>query len=149
MGFIICHTGRNFVSLSVGSLAKYRQFTDYLTPASKAVQCEKPRRLFAKQNYLKILFYIFRYFSWNAKDGASFVRDYAHAWNGICSPYQAKEADMRGTIQIVSGLIVGGAGFYQIAIHPMQGICALFLAGFLVMTGFEKKLAGRPEETGN
>ena len=56
---------------------------------------------------------------------------------------------MRGTIQIVSGLIVGGAGFYQIAIHPMQGICALFLAGFLVMTGFEKKLAGRPEETGN
>jgi hypothetical protein len=56
---------------------------------------------------------------------------------------------MRATIQIVSGLAIGGAGFHQIAVHPIQGICALFLAGFLVMTGFEKKLAGRSEETGH
>ncbi|MGC9965763.1 MAG: hypothetical protein ABSE08_10190 [Syntrophobacteraceae bacterium] len=56
---------------------------------------------------------------------------------------------MRGIFQIVSGLVIGGAGFHQIAIHPIQGICALFLAGFLVMTGFEKKLGEEHEETGN
>ena len=53
---------------------------------------------------------------------------------------------MTGVIQIVSGLVIGGAGFYQIAVHPVQGISALFLAGFLVMIGFEKKLAGRSRE---
>ena len=53
---------------------------------------------------------------------------------------------MAGTIQIISGLVIGGAGFYQIAVHPIQGICALFLAGFLVMIGFEKKLAERSRE---
>ena len=55
---------------------------------------------------------------------------------------------MNGIIQIVSGLVIGCAGFHQIAEHPLQGICALFLAGFLVMTGFEKKLAERFEESG-
>lgn len=51
---------------------------------------------------------------------------------------------MSAIIQIVSGLIVGGAGFHHIANHPVEGICALFLAGFLLMTGFEKKLAEQP-----
>ncbi len=50
---------------------------------------------------------------------------------------------MNGIIQIVSGFVIGCAGFHQIAEHPLQGICALFLAGFLVMIGFEKKLAER------
>ena len=49
---------------------------------------------------------------------------------------------MAGIIQIVSGLLLGGAGFHQIAAHPIQGVCALFLAGFLVMIGFEKRLGG-------
>lgn len=49
-----------------------------------------------------------------------------------------RRTDMTGIIQIVSGLVIGGAGFHQIAVHPMQGACALFLAGFLVMLGFER-----------
>ena len=53
---------------------------------------------------------------------------------------------MTGMIQIASGLVIGGAGFYQIAVHPIQGICALFLAGFLVMIGFEKKMVRRSRE---
>ena len=57
-----------------------------------------------------------------------------------------RRADMNGIIQIVSGLVLGGAGFYQISVHPIQGICALFLAGFLIMIGFEKKLAERYRE---
>jgi hypothetical protein len=52
---------------------------------------------------------------------------------------------MTGIIRIVSGLVIGGAGFHQIAMHPMQGACALFLAGFLVMIGFER-LAERYRE---
>ena len=57
---------------------------------------------------------------------------------------------MRGIIQIVSGLVIGGAGFHQIAFHPVPGICALLLAGFLIMTGFENKLAeGGHKETVN
>jgi hypothetical protein len=44
-------------------------------------------------------------------------------------------------IQILSGIFVGAAGFSRIAENPLQGICALFLAGFLIMTGFEKILA--------
>jgi hypothetical protein len=56
---------------------------------------------------------------------------------------------MRGMIQIVSGIVIGGVGYHQIAVHPIQGICVLFLAGFLVMTGFEKKLGDGHEETGN
>ncbi len=50
---------------------------------------------------------------------------------------------MNGIIQIVSGFVIGGAGFHQIAEYPIQGICALFLGGFLVMIGFEKMLAER------
>jgi hypothetical protein len=56
---------------------------------------------------------------------------------------------MTGIIQIISGFVIGGAGFHQIAEQPIQGICALFLAGFLVMIGFEKKLAERSREIGN
>ena len=56
---------------------------------------------------------------------------------------------MTGIIQIVSGFIIGGAGFHQIAEHPVQGICALLLAGFLVMIGFEKKLSERSREIRN
>ncbi len=55
---------------------------------------------------------------------------------------------MTGIIQIVSGFIIGGAGFHQISESPIQGMCALFLAGFLIMTGLEKKLikaAGKSE----
>jgi len=56
---------------------------------------------------------------------------------------------MNGIIQIISGFVIGGAGFHQIAEHPVQGICALALAGFLVMIGFEKKLAERSREIRN
>ncbi len=42
-------------------------------------------------------------------------------------------------IQIIAGVIIGAAGFFKIADSPMQGISALFLAGFLILTGFEKK----------
>ncbi len=56
---------------------------------------------------------------------------------------------MNGIIKIVSGLVIGLAGFHQIAQHPVQGISALFLAGFLVMIGFEKRLAERSREIKN
>ena len=56
---------------------------------------------------------------------------------------------MAGIIQIVSGFVIRDAGFHQIAEHPIQGICALFLAGFLIMTGFEKKLGERSREIRN
>ncbi len=56
---------------------------------------------------------------------------------------------MSGVIQIVAGLVIGCAGFLQIAEHPVQGISALFLAGFLIMTGFEKRLAQRSREIRN
>ena len=56
---------------------------------------------------------------------------------------------MSGIIQIVSGLVIGLAGFHQIAEHPVQGISALFLAGFLIMIGFEKKLVERSREIRN
>ncbi len=51
-------------------------------------------------------------------------------------------------IQIILGVIVGGAGFHQIAENPVQGICALFLGGFLIMTGFEKRLARQNDKSG-
>jgi len=53
---------------------------------------------------------------------------------------------MNGIMQIVSGLVIGAAGFHQIAVHPMEGVCALFLAGFMVMIGFEKRLAARVKD---
>jgi hypothetical protein len=56
---------------------------------------------------------------------------------------------MTGIIQIFSGLVIGGAGFHQIAVRPIQGVCALFLAGFLVMIGFEKRLAVRSRQIGD
>lgn len=56
---------------------------------------------------------------------------------------------MTGIIHIVSGIVLGGAGFHQITVHPLQGACALLLAGFLVMIGFEKRLADRSREIGN
>jgi sulfite exporter TauE/SafE len=48
---------------------------------------------------------------------------------------------MTGIIQIALGLVIGGAGFHQIAANPIQGVCALFLAGFLIMIGLEKRMA--------
>lgn len=54
---------------------------------------------------------------------------------------------MNGIIEILSGLVIGCAGFLHIAVHPIQGICALFLAGFLMVTGFEKKLSEGQKET--
>lgn len=49
---------------------------------------------------------------------------------------------MAGMTQIVSGIVIGGAAFDQIGAHPVQAVCALFLAGFLIMVGLEKKLSG-------
>ena len=54
---------------------------------------------------------------------------------------------MTGIIQIVSGLLIGAAGFHQISENPVQGMCALFLAGFLLMTGFEKKILNSRDES--
>jgi hypothetical protein len=83
-------------------------------------------------------------------DVAPSADDFRHDWNKTCSFFSTKgRDDMKGIIQMVSGIAIGGAGFYQIAEHPIQGICALLLAGFLMMTGFENKLAGRPQEPAN
>jgi hypothetical protein len=57
-----------------------------------------------------------------------------------------RRPDMTYLIQIILGVIIGGAGFHQIAENPIQGISALFLAGFLVMTGFEKRLSRQNEK---
>ena len=45
---------------------------------------------------------------------------------------------MTAWIQITLGLLIGGAGFNHIAESPLPGCCALLVAGFLMMTGFEK-----------
>ncbi len=50
---------------------------------------------------------------------------------------------MLAWVQIGLGLLIGGAGFHSIGENPLQGSCALFLAGFLIMSGFEKRLAAR------
>ena len=50
-------------------------------------------------------------------------------------------------LQIFFGILVGGAGFRQIAENPLQGVSALFLAGFLIMTGFEKVLFRHPQKS--
>ena len=70
-------------------------------------------------------------------------------WHDACFSDRQRRADMTGIIQIVSGIAIGGAGFYQISVHPVQGACALLLAGFLVMIGFEKRLAERSRGIGN
>ncbi|MGC8490219.1 MAG: hypothetical protein ACP5SH_00640 [Syntrophobacteraceae bacterium] len=49
---------------------------------------------------------------------------------------------MGGVFQIITGIVIGGAGFDQIGTHPVQAVCALFLAGFLIMIGLEKELSG-------
>jgi len=54
---------------------------------------------------------------------------------------------MFALIEMGLGLIIGGAGFLWIVESPLQGCCALFLAGFLVMTGLEKHLSGKAVET--
>lgn len=51
---------------------------------------------------------------------------------------------MAGIIRIVSGIAIGGAGFEQIGAHPAQGVCALFLAGFLIMVGLDMELSDHP-----
>ena len=48
---------------------------------------------------------------------------------------------MAGVIRIISGVAIGGAGFDQIGAHPVQGVCALFLAGFLILIGLEQQLS--------
>ncbi|MCL5406814.1 MAG: hypothetical protein M1398_08915 [Deltaproteobacteria bacterium] len=48
---------------------------------------------------------------------------------------------MAGTIQIISGIVIGVAAFDQIGAHPVQGVCALCLAGFLIIIGLDKKLS--------
>jgi hypothetical protein len=53
---------------------------------------------------------------------------------------------MASCIEIFLGLLVGGAGFRQIAENPLPGMCALLLAGALIMAGFEKMLSKRPEK---
>lgn len=42
--------------------------------------------------------------------------------------------------EIVSGLVIGAAGFARLADDPLQGCWALLLAGFLLMTGVEKTI---------
>lgn len=48
---------------------------------------------------------------------------------------------MAGMVRIISGIVIGGAAFDQIGTHPVQGVCALFLAGFLIIIGLEKEIA--------
>jgi hypothetical protein len=56
---------------------------------------------------------------------------------------------MAGMIRIFSGIVIGGAGFEQIGAHPVPGVCALFLAGFLVVIGLEQKLSGNSQKFGD
>ncbi|MDR3569845.1 MAG: hypothetical protein P4L43_17620 [Syntrophobacteraceae bacterium] len=56
---------------------------------------------------------------------------------------------MAGMIRIVSGIVVGGAGFDQIGAHPVQGVCALFLAGFLIIIGLEQQLSDHSQRLGD
>lgn len=50
-------------------------------------------------------------------------------------------------IQIFFGILVGGAGFKQLAENPLEGVSALFLAGLLIMTGFERVLFRNPQKS--
>jgi hypothetical protein len=56
---------------------------------------------------------------------------------------------MAGMIRIISGIVIGGAGFYQIGAHPVQGVCALFLAGFLIIIGLDQELSGDSRRLGD
>ena len=56
---------------------------------------------------------------------------------------------MAGMIRIFSGIVVGGAGFEQIGTHPVPGVCALFLAGFLIVIGLEQELSGHSQKLGD
>ncbi len=53
---------------------------------------------------------------------------------------------MTAWMQIGLGLLIGWAGFHGLGENPFQGSCALFIAGFLFMSGFEKRLAGKHGE---
>ena len=68
-------------------------------------------------------------------------------WN-LLSRRAKEETAMIAWIQIILGLLIGGAGFHRIVENPLQGSCALFLAGFLFLTGFEKRLFGKPTQSG-
>ncbi|MFZ2447394.1 MAG: hypothetical protein WAW37_13640 [Syntrophobacteraceae bacterium] len=50
-------------------------------------------------------------------------------------------------IEITLGLLIGGVGFNHIAENPLPGCCALLIAGFLIMTGFEKRLFRKAAES--
>ncbi|MEM5788742.1 MAG: hypothetical protein AAGU11_15640 [Syntrophobacteraceae bacterium] len=48
--------------------------------------------------------------------------------------------------EIALGLVIGGVGYSRIADNPLHGCCALLLAGFLIMTGFERRLSAKAVE---
>lgn len=45
---------------------------------------------------------------------------------------------MIALIEMAIGVVVGMAGFSRICENPTLGCCALLLAGFLAMNGFER-----------
>jgi hypothetical protein len=53
---------------------------------------------------------------------------------------KVQETYMFAVIEIATGLMVGGVGFIRMADSPVQGCCALLLAGFLLMRRIEKQL---------
>ncbi len=55
---------------------------------------------------------------------------------------------MIALIEVIAGLVIGGVGFGRIAENPLEGSCALFLAGFLLLTGVEKTILGCSEKPG-
>jgi hypothetical protein len=54
---------------------------------------------------------------------------------------------MTALIEITLGLLIGVAGFVYIAENPYHASCGLLLSGFLVMTGFERRLFGKPAQS--
>ncbi|MHC1729890.1 MAG: hypothetical protein AB9866_28470 [Syntrophobacteraceae bacterium] len=52
-------------------------------------------------------------------------------------------------IHIILGVLIGGAGFRHIAESPVQGISALFVAGYLVLCGLEKWLLRQRQKVGD
>jgi hypothetical protein len=43
-------------------------------------------------------------------------------------------------VQILCGLAIGLLGFRQMSESPVEGCCALFAAGFLILNGIENLL---------
>ena len=55
---------------------------------------------------------------------------------------------MAGMFRIVSGVVIGVAGFYQLGAYPVRGVCALFLAGFWIIIGVEEQISVHSSRTG-